>query len=108
MRHYSNFKKTSLQVGFSRNFSIILKKIETIFFNIMCVVLIIISYLNQEVTNKISSVFVDISTPIASLASAPFNATADLIINFSELSKAREQNQKLQEDILKLEKLLKN
>lgn len=104
MKRYRNLKQSSLQVGFSRSFSIILKKIETVFFNIMCVMLIIISYLNPNFTNKISSIFVNISIPIASIASSPFNSFSDLIINFSELSEARKENQKLQEEIIRLKK----
>lgn len=85
------------------SFNLVFRKIETIFFIFLSIICLITSKINHDFSNKISNIFITISTPIVKIVSFPINGSIDLIINFSELATAKRENIKLREELFKLQ-----
>ena len=85
------------------SFNLIFRKIETMFFIFLCIICLIISKINQEFKNKISNGIITISTPIIKTVSFPINSSIDLVINFKNLAIAKKENEKLKEELFKLQ-----
>lgn len=85
------------------SFNLVFRKIETIFFIFLSIICIITSKINHDFSNKISNVFITISTPIVKIISFPINGSIDLITNFSELATAKKENIKLRDELFKLQ-----
>jgi rod shape-determining protein MreC len=78
------------------------KKIETMFFIILSLILIIISKIQPSFTTNISNAIVNVSSPVSSIISWPFNTAISLVTNFNELVKAKEDNKLLKSQINEL------
>ncbi len=85
------------------SFNLVFRKIETIFFIFLSVICLITSKINHDFSNKISNVFITISTPIVKIVSFPINGSIDLIVNFNKLALAKKENLKLREELFKLQ-----
>ena len=85
------------------SFNLVFRKIETIFFIFLSVICLITSKINPDFSNKISNVFITISTPIVKIVSFPINGSIDLIVNFNKLALAKKENLKLKEELFKLQ-----
>ena len=85
------------------SFNLVFRKIETIFFIFLSVICLITSKINHDFSNKISNVFITISTPIVKIVSFPINGSIDLIVNFNKLALAKTENLKLKEELFKLQ-----
>lgn len=99
---YSNLTQSKGNYGFQQSISLILRKVETVFFSFLCVIFLISSRVNSDFSENLSAVFVNISLPIVKLISLPFNATIGLLTNFHELIEAKEENKILKEELAKL------
>ena len=85
------------------SFNLIFRKIETMFFIFLCIICLITSKINRDLSNKISNSFITISTPIIKIISFPINSSIDLIVNFNKLAMAKKENIKLKEELFKLQ-----
>jgi thioredoxin-related protein len=59
------------------------------------VICLIVSKVDHDFSRDVSSVFVNISVPIAKFAAFPFNAAFSLVTDFGELVRAKEENKNL-------------
>ena len=85
------------------SFNLVFRKIETMFFIFLCIICLITSKINRDLSNKISNSFITISTPIIKIISFPINSSIDLIVNFNKLAMAKKENIKLKEELFKLQ-----
>ena len=97
----SNSNKSNLIIKHS--FNLIFKKIETVFFIFLCIISIIISKINNDINNKINDFFITISRPIVKTIAFPINTSIDLIVNFNQLATAKKENEKLKDELFKLQ-----
>ncbi len=102
MKQYLNFSQAKPNYSLQHNFSQVFKRIELAIFGFLCVILLITSKINKDFTDEVSMKFVSVSLPIVKFAAFPFNATINLLTNFSELVDAKEENQILKEENEKL------
>ncbi|MDX2083604.1 MAG: rod shape-determining protein MreC [Rickettsiales bacterium] len=102
MKQYLNFSQTKSNYSLQHNFNLIFKKIELALFCFLCVISLITCKINKDFCDEISMSFVSISLPIVNFAAFPFNATINLLTNFSELVDAKKENQILKEENEKL------
>jgi rod shape-determining protein MreC len=105
MDKYSNFTQSGHNYSFKHSYDLVFRKIETALFLFSCVILLIVSKVNPDFSEKVSFGFVNISMPVVSAASTPFNATIRLLTDFSELAEAKKENAVLKEEIEKLQSL---
>ena len=68
----------------------------------MCVIFLITSKVNKELCDEVTMGFVSVSLPVVKFAAFPFNATINLLTNFSQLVEAKKENEALKEEIEKL------
>jgi rod shape-determining protein MreC len=66
------------------------------------VVCLVVSKVDHDFSRDVSSVFVNISLPVAKFAAFPFNVAFSLVTDFGELVRAKEENQNLKEELEKL------
>jgi rod shape-determining protein MreC len=66
------------------------------------VICLVVSKVDHDFSRDVSSVFVNISVPIANFAAFPFNAAFTLVTDFGELVRAKEENKNLKEELEKL------
>ena len=102
MKPYLNFSQTKSNYSLQHNFTLIFRKIELVFFCFLCVIFLITSKLNKDFTDNVSMGFVSVSLPVVKFAAFPFNATINLLTNFSDLVDAKKENIALKEEIDKL------
>jgi len=102
MKPYLNFSQTKSNYSIQHNFTLIFRKIELVFFCFLCVIFLITSRLNKDFTDNVSMGFVSVSLPVVKFAAFPFNATINLLTNFSDLVDAKKENIALKEEIDKL------
>jgi len=103
MNKYSDITQTSTpRYSFKYSFDLIFKKIEAIFFSLICVIFLIVSRVNEDFSQKISFEFVNISIPIVKFVSTPVNGVISLFTEFHDLVSAKKENQLLKEELLKL------
>ena len=96
-------QNTKSNLIIKHSFNLIFRKVETIFFVLLSIILLITSKVNKEYTNKINEVFINISSPIVSIISFPINTSFDLVVNFNQLILAKKENEKLKSELLKLQ-----
>ncbi|MFZ9180792.1 MAG: rod shape-determining protein MreC [Rickettsiales bacterium] len=96
-------QNTKSNLIIKHSFNLIFRKVETIFFVLLSIILLITSKVNKEYTNKINEVFINISSPIVSIISFPINTSFDLVVNFNQLVLAKKENEKLKSELLKLQ-----
>ena len=102
MTSYLNHRPKSNLI-IKHSFNLVFRKIETMFFIFLCIILLIASKINRDFNNKISNGFITISTPIIKIISIPINSSIDLVINFNKLAIAKKENIKLKEELFKLQ-----
>jgi rod shape-determining protein MreC len=81
-----------------KNLEIFLKKFETIFLIILCILFLTITKNNRDLHNKISLFFIKISLPIVKIINFPFDGSINSLNNFHELIIAKEENIKLKQE----------
>lgn len=101
MQHL-NFSNKRVNYSIKHSFGLVFNKIETVFFSFLCVICLIVSKVDHDFSRDVSSVFVNISVPIAKFAAFPFNAAFSLVTDFGELVRAKEENKNLKEELEKL------
>ena len=101
MQHL-NFSNKRVNYSIKHSFGLVFNKIETVFFSFLCVVCLVVSKVDHDFSRDVSSVFVDISLPVAKFAAFPFNIAFSLVTDFGELVRAKEENQNLKEELEKL------
>jgi rod shape-determining protein MreC len=104
MKQYLNFSSNNTNYSFKHSFDLVFKKVETIFFCVLCVVFLISSKLENNFSKDISFAFVGVSVPIVKFASFPFNTIITLLTDFHELVDAKKENATLKEELTKLRK----
>lgn len=102
MKQYLNFSQTKSNYSLQHNFNLIFRKIELVVFCFLCVIFLITSKLNKDFTDDVSMGFVSVSLPVVKFAAFPFNATINLLLNFSDLVDAKKENAFLKEENDKL------
>ncbi len=105
MDRYSNFMQSGHNYSFKYSFDLVFRKIETVLFTFACVILLIVSKVNPDFSEKVSFGFINISMPVVKVVSTPLNATISLLTDFSELAEAKKENVRLKEEIEKLQSL---
>jgi len=103
MTSYLNPNSSKSSLIIKHSFNLIFKKIETVFFVFLCIFCIIISKLNHQINNKISDFFITISRPVVKIVTFPINSSIDIIVNFNQLATAKKENEKLKEELFKLQ-----
>ena len=101
MQHL-NFSNKRVNYSIKHSFGLVFNKIETVFFSFLCVVCLVVSKVDHDFSRDVSSVFVNISLPVAKFAAFPFNVAFSLVTDFGELVLAKEENQNLKEELEKL------
>jgi len=96
-------QNTKSNLIIKHSFNLIFRKIETIFFVLLSIILLITSKVNKEFTNNINEFFINVSSPIVSIVSFPINTSFDLVVNFNQLILAKKENEKLKSELLKLQ-----
>ncbi len=102
MNNYINYNVKKSNLALKHSFGLIFKKIETMFFIILSLILIIISKIQPSFTSTISNTIVNVSAPVSSIISWPFNTVISLVTNFNELVKAKEDNKLLKSQLNEL------
>jgi len=97
-----NFSNKRVNYSIKHSFGLVFNKIETVFFSFLCVVCLVVSKVDHDFSRDVSSVFVNISLPVAKFAAFPFNVAFSLVTDFGELVRAKEENQNLKEELEKL------
>jgi len=97
-----NFSNKRVNYSIKHSFGLVFNKIETVFFSFLCVVCLVVSKVDHDFSRDVSSVFVNISLPVAKFAAFPFNVAFSLVTDFGELVLAKEENQNLKEELEKL------
>lgn len=100
---YLNFNNNRGNYSIKHSFGLVFNKIETVFFSLLCVICLIVSKVDHDFSQKVSSAFVDVSLPVAKFASFPFNVSFNLVTGFGELVTAKEENETLKEELEKLQ-----
>ena len=95
MRNYLEYKESRTNLSIHYYLNNIFRKIEFLFFILAGVALLVTSKINQEITNNINGVFINISAPIIKFNSLPINFIIDLSTNFGDLIKANKENKLL-------------
>ncbi|MFT6106685.1 MAG: rod shape-determining protein MreC [Rickettsiales bacterium] len=91
-KHYLEPKRSKSNFFAYHNLRRVIQNIEEPLFAFLCLALIVTSKINPKITDNLANVIVEYSTPIARIASAPFNAVVDVVINFQELMEIRKRN----------------
>lgn len=102
MGQYLNFESRRTNYSIKHSFSLVFKKIETVFFAFFCVILLIVSKVNRDLSRDVSFGFVTVSLPVVKFASFPFNMVINLLTDFEELVNAKKENVVLKEELEKL------
>ena len=102
MTQYLNFSNKRGNYSIKHSFGLVFNKIETVFFSFLCVICLIASKVDRDFSRDVSAAFVNISLPVAKLASSPFNTAFDLVTDFGDLVAAKKENKKLKEDLEKM------
>ncbi len=102
MKQYLNFSSNRTNYSFKHSFDLVFKKIETLFFGILCFILLISSKLDSDFSKDVSFTFVSISIPIVKFSAFPFNTIINLFTDFHELIDAKKENETLKEELTKL------
>ncbi len=91
-KNYLEYKKPRADFFVYHNLSGLFRRIETLLFVFLCLVLIITSKFNSKVTDNLSMKLVNYSMPMARIVSMPLNAVVGMTINFQELIDAKNKN----------------
>lgn len=102
MNQYSNLSPSSANYSFKHSFDLVFSKIETVFFSLLCVIFLIISKVNSDLSEKITFGFVGVSMPVVKTIAWPLNTTINLLTDFQELIDAKKENAELKEELAKL------
>ena len=102
MKQYLNFTTGKISYSFKHSFGLVFGKIETVFFCFLSIFFLITSRINSGFYQDVSFAFVGISMPVVNVISFPFNATINLLTDFSELVNAKKENKELKEELEKL------
>ena len=102
MKYYQQFRKTSPNYNTQNNFTFILRRLELIFFSVLCVFLLATSKIDKDISEKISMKFVEISLPVVHFSALPFNVAINLVTDFKGLVEAKKENKILKEENDKL------
>lgn len=102
MADYSNFTPSGKSSSIYHSFNLIFKKVETVIFVFLSIILIFTSQTESRFSNQVSNIFIEISTPISKFIALPFNITANLAGNFKDLAMAKKENKHLREELRKL------
>jgi rod shape-determining protein MreC len=104
-KNYLEPKKSQSNFFAYHNFRRTAKNIEEPLFIFICLIFIITSKINHQISNNISMTIVEYSTPITRAICAPFNAMVDVFVNFQELMNIRKRNVSLMQENQKLKSL---
>lgn len=85
------------------SFNLVFKKIETVFYIFLCIICLIISKINSDINNIVNNAFITVSRPIVKFISFPINTSVDIVVNFNKLALAKKENEKLKEELFKLQ-----
>lgn len=96
-------QNTKSNLIIKHSFNLIFRKVETIFFVLLSIILLVSSRVNKDFTNKINEFFINVSSPIVSIVSFPINTSFYLVVNFNQLILAKKENEKLKSELLKLQ-----
>jgi rod shape-determining protein MreC len=102
MNQYLNPIRTKANYSVQHSFNLIFKKIETVFFCLLCVLFLISSKLDSDFSRDVSFGFVSVSMPIVKVAAFPFNTIINLFTDFHQLVDAKKENKNLKEELAKL------
>ena len=103
MNNYINYNVKKSNLALKHSFGLIFQKIETMFFIILSLILVITSKIQPNFNAKISNIVVNVSTPISSFVVWPFNTGIYLVTSFNELVKAKEEKAKADAALAALE-----
>jgi rod shape-determining protein MreC len=100
MGTYLNYKSSNKSnYSVKHSFDLIFNKIKTVFFSFLCIVFLVISKVNGELSREISSVFINVSLPVVSFITFPINSVVNLLVDFRELVDAKRKNKILEKEI---------
>jgi rod shape-determining protein MreC len=108
MNNYVNYNVKKSNLALKHSFGLIFKKIETMFFIILSLILVITSKVQPSFNARISNTIVNVSAPISASISWPFNTIISLITSFNELVKAKEENKLLKKQLDELDQYYLN
>jgi rod shape-determining protein MreC len=100
-KYFNEYSRSNLIIKHS--FKLIFGKVEFGFYIILCIILIITSKINKDLTHKINNIFLNISSPMVAIVATPINSSIDLILNFKKLLLAKKENEKLREELTRLQ-----
>ncbi len=96
---YLNLDKKRANYSIKHSFRLVLGKIETVLFIVICVMCIATSNSNKDFSKKVSEFFINISLPVANLLSHPVNSVFSLTSGLSDLIAAKKENVELKKQI---------
>jgi len=99
---YLNFSPKRGNHSIQHSFNTVFKKIETVLFSFLCILLLLVSKTNREFTKDVSFAFVSASLPVVNIAAFPFNTVINLLTDFGELIDAKQENKKLKAELEEL------
>ncbi len=102
MKQYLNFSQTKSNYSLQHNFNLVFRKVETVIFCFLCLILLITSKINRDFSDNVSMGFVSVSLPVVKFAAFPFNAAINILVDFDELVNAKKENKVLKEENEKL------
>lgn len=102
MKQYLNFSSNRTNYSFKHSFDLVFRKVETVFFIILCLILLISSKLQSNFSKDLSFSFVSVSIPIVKFSAFPFNTIINLLTDFHELVDAKKENKTMKEELTKL------
>lgn len=96
---YLNLDKKRANYSIKHSFRLVLGKIETVLFIVICVMCIATSNSNKDFSKKVSEFFINISLPVANLLSHPVNSVFSITSGLSDLIAAKKENVELKKQI---------
>jgi rod shape-determining protein MreC len=102
MSQYLNFSRSKANYSFQHSFNLVFRKVETVFFSLLCVIFLIASRVSNDFSKDVSFAFVSVSMPIVKVAAFPFNTLINLLTDFHQLIEAKKENKVLKEELEKL------
>ncbi len=104
-KNYLEYNKSRSNFFVYHNVRGVFGRIETTLFSLICVLLIITSKINHNITNNITMAIAGVSMPVANVVSMPLNSIVNITVNFQELIDARDRNSELLKENERLKSL---
>ncbi|MFT5702706.1 MAG: rod shape-determining protein MreC [Rickettsiales bacterium] len=89
------YKKTRISFFSYHDIRRVFEKVEALTFLMICIILIITSKVNHQITNSITMSVVQVSMPISNVISMPLNMAIGFSVDLQELINAKNKNSKL-------------